>query len=181
MLKIHHFRNATMVIETETDVILVDPMLGKKGSWTPLAFIRYKAQKNPIVPLPKASQETLKKITHCLITHRHPDHFDKRAEHFLIEKKIPITCSIRDKKVLDKKGLNIVNSIDYWIQNDFLGGTIEGIPAKHGYGFISKLMGNVMGFYIKLPNQKSIYISADTIYTNAVNKVLKEINRILVL
>ena len=31
-----------------------------------------------------------------------------------------------------------------------------------------------MGFYIELPNQKSIYISADTVYTDAVDKVLNE-------
>ncbi|WP_431167103.1 hypothetical protein [Tenacibaculum halocynthiae] len=30
-----------------------------------------------------------------------------------------------------------------------------------------------MGFYIKLPNQKSIYLSSDTIYTDSVDKVLK--------
>ncbi|MBN1183524.1 MAG: MBL fold metallo-hydrolase [Bacteroidales bacterium] len=174
MLKIHHFRNATLVIETEKDVILVDPMLGKKESWSPLAFFRFKTQKNPIVPLPKVCHETLKKVTHCLITHTHPDHLDKRGERFLKDNNIPVTCSIRDKKALLKKGLHISNSLDYWKPDDFLGGIIEGIPAKHGYGFISKPMGNVMGFYIKLPNQKSVYISADTIYTNAVDKVLKE-------
>lgn len=174
MLKIQHFRNATMVIVTDKDVILVDPMLGKKGSWTPLAFFRFKSQKNPIVPLPNVCQETLNRVTHCLITHRHPDHLDKKAERFLANRNIPITCSSKDKKALEKKGLCVVNSVKYWKKNDFLGGKIEGIPAKHGYGFVSKLMGNVMGFYIELPNQKSIYISADTIYTKAVDKVLNE-------
>ncbi len=31
-----------------------------------------------------------------------------------------------------------------------------------------------MGFYLALPNQKSIYISSDTIYTEHVDRVLKE-------
>ena len=31
-----------------------------------------------------------------------------------------------------------------------------------------------MGFYIELPNQPSIYLSSDTIYTQDVKKVLKE-------
>ena len=35
-------------------------------------------------------------------------------------------------------------------------------------------MGNVIGFYIKLPNEKSIYLSSDTIYTNAVDIVLHQ-------
>ena len=30
-----------------------------------------------------------------------------------------------------------------------------------------------MGFFLKLPGQKSIYLSSDTIYTDSVDKVLK--------
>lgn len=174
MLNIHHFRNATMVIETEKDVILVDPMLGLKGTMPTFTFFRFKAQKNPIVNLPEKCNEILKRVTHCIITHQHPDHIDKEGERFLKENNIPITCSVKDEKAFKKKGLNVVNAINYWEKNNFLGGTIEGIPAKHGYGFIAKPMGNVMGFYIELPNQKSIYISADTVYTDAVDKVLSE-------
>lgn len=174
MLNIHHFRNATMVIETEKDVILIDPMIGPKGAMATFTFFRFKAQKNPIVPLPENCNEILKKVTHCLITHKHPDHLDPEAERFLSDHKIPVTCSIKDTTLFKKKGLNVVQSIEYWKKADFLGGTIEGIPAKHGYGFVSKPMGDVMGFYIQLPNQKSVYLSSDTIYTNSVDKVLKE-------
>lgn len=35
-------------------------------------------------------------------------------------------------------------------------------------------MGNVIGYYITLPDEKSIYLSSDTIYTDTVDKVLKE-------
>jgi len=174
MLNIHHFRNATMVIETKKDVILVDPMLGLKGTMPTFTFFRFKAQKNPIVNLPEKCNEILKKVTHCIITHQHPDHIDKEGERFLIENNTPVTCSIKDEQVFKKKRLNVVNEINYWEESNFLDGTIEGVPAKHGYGFIAKPMGNVMGFYIKIPNQKSIYISADTIYTDTVDKVLKE-------
>ena len=41
-------------------------------------------------------------------------------------------------------------------------------------GFVAKPAGIVMGFYIELPNQPSIYLSSDTIYTEEVDKVLKE-------
>jgi len=174
MLNIHHFRNATMVIETEKDTILIDPMIGPRGTMATFTFFRFKAQKNPIVPLPKSCESILKKVTHCVITHKHPDHLDKEGEHYLIKNKIPVTCSIHDKKDFEKRGLNIVQTIDYWKKSSFLGGSIEGIPARHGYGFVAKPMGNVMGYYIELPNQKSIYLSSDTIYTDAVDKVLKE-------
>ncbi|MEM7104883.1 MAG: MBL fold metallo-hydrolase [Bacteroidota bacterium] len=173
-MKIQHFRNATMVIEADGKVILIDPMTGGKGTMPPFTFFRFKPMKNPIVPLPESCKPTLEKVTHCLITHRHPDHLDKAAEKYLVDKNIPVTCSALDEKALRNKGLNVIQTLDYWKREDFLGGKIEGIPAKHGYGFIAKPAGNVMGFYIELANQPSIYLSSDTIYTEAVHKVLSE-------
>ncbi|SHI30963.1 MBL fold metallo-hydrolase [Aquimarina spongiae] len=174
-MKIHHIRNATLVIEIEDKVILVDPMLGQKGeTGPPFTFFRFKPQRNPTIDLPTAAIELISKTTHCLLTHLHPDHLDKKAEHFLRSKNIPIICSVKDVSALEKKDLNISQEINYWERVDFLGGKIEGIPARHGYGFIAKPAGNVMGFYMQFPNQPSIYISSDTIYTNNVKKVLTE-------
>ena len=173
-MRIQHFRNATMVIEADNQVILVDPMLGPKGTMPPFSFFRAKPRRNPIVSLPEKCKPILEKVTHCLITHKHPDHLDIEAEKYLIKKKVPVICSILDEKAFRKKGLNIVQTIEYWKRTDFVGGKIEGIPARHGYGFVAKPAGHVMGFYIELPNQPSIYLSSDTIYTEDVDKVLKE-------
>ena len=174
-MKIHHLRNATMIIEIGTHVILVDPMLSKKGAaGPPFTLFRFKPKRNPIVDLPDNCQPILDKVTHCLITHKHPDHIDKAAEAFLKEKNIPITCSVLDEALFKKKKLNVVQTLDYWKREDFLGGKIEGIPARHGYGYVAKPMGNVMGFYLEFPSEPSVYLSSDTIYTNDVEKVLKE-------
>lgn len=176
VMKIQHFRNATMTLETDNEVILVDPMIGPAGTIPTFTFFRFKPKKNPIVPLPDVCRATLERVTHCLITHQHPDHLDKEAEKFLLDRKIPVTCSVKDEADLRKKGLNVVQTVSYWERAPFLGvgGTIEGIPARHGYGFIAKPMGNVMGFHIELPDQPSIYLSSDTVYTEAVDKVLRE-------
>ncbi|KXX69620.1 MBL fold metallo-hydrolase [Flammeovirga sp. SJP92] len=173
-MKIHHIRNASMVIETNDKVILVDPMLGKKSTMPPFSFIRFKARKNPLVDLPNNIQPVLDKVTHCLVTHLHPDHLDKDGEEFLRKNSIPVICSVKDEDELIKRGLNVTQTVDYWKRRDFLGGKIEGIPARHGYGFVAKPAGNVMGYYIELPDQPSVYLSSDTIYTDAVDKVLKE-------
>lgn len=172
MLKIHQIRNATMILETEKEVILIDPMLGKQGIMPSFTLFRQKARRNPTAPLPENISLILEKVTHCLITHQHPDHIDSKAVQFLTKKNIPVTCSLKDEKAFKKRGLNVVQALKYWEKQAFLGGTIEGIPAKHGYGFVSKLMGNVIGFFIKLPNQKSIYLCSDTIYTDSVDKVI---------
>jgi len=174
-MKIHHLRNATLVIEIEDKFILVDPMLGKKGTIAPFTLFRYKAKRNPLVELPVNSEQILNKVTDCIVTHLHPDHIDKAGEEFLKKNNIPVVCNSVDKKTLLKRGLNIVKSLNYWDSQDYLGGEIIGIPAKHGYGWVSSLMGNVMGFYINLPSSPSIYISADTIFTNDVDKVLTEL------
>jgi len=173
-MKFHHLRNATLVIETDEHVILVDPMLGKRKTIPPFTIFRYKPKRNPLVALPKNSRDILSKVTHCLITHLHPDHIDKAGEVFLRRKNIPVTCNIKDEKTLTTRGLNIVQSLNYWEPQEFLNGKITGIPAIHGYGFIAKLMGNVMGFHIELANEKSVYISSDTIFTEHVQKILVE-------
>lgn len=87
-----------MIIEANDKVILVDPMLGPKGSMPPFTFFRFKPKKNPTTELPESSKSILNKVTHCLITHLHPDHLDKEAEKLLKEKSIPIFCSIKDEK-----------------------------------------------------------------------------------
>jgi L-ascorbate metabolism protein UlaG (beta-lactamase superfamily) len=119
--------------------------------------------------------DIIHKTTHCLITHLHPDHLDIEAELFLKEKNIPIICSIHDEAKLRKKELNVTQTIEYWKESNFLGGKIQGIPALHGYGFSAKIAGNVMGFYIELPNDKTFYLSADTIYTDDVHKALTQL------
>jgi L-ascorbate metabolism protein UlaG (beta-lactamase superfamily) len=173
-MKLHHLRNATLVIETETDVILVDPMLGKRKTIPPFTIFRYNPHRNPLVALPKNSRDILSRVTICLITHLHPDHIDKAGEVFLRRKSIPVICNAKDENALSARGLNILQTLNYWEPQEFLGGKIIGIPAIHGYGFIAKFMGNVMGFHIELPNEKSIYISSDTIFTDHVQKVLVE-------
>ncbi len=165
-----------MLIETGDKTILVDPMLGKKGASAPtFTLFRFKPQRNPIVDLPNNAIPNIDKTTHCLITHLHPDHLDKAAELFLKEKNIPVICSIKDGATLKKRGLNVTQTVEYWKESEFLGGKIQGIPAVHGYGFVAKPMGNVMGFYIELPNEKTIYLSSDTIYTEDVHKVLTQL------
>ncbi len=163
-----------MVIEANDHVVLVDPMVGPPATMPPFTFFRFKPKKNPIVPLPENCKPVLERVTHCLLTHQHPDHLDREGVKYLVEKEIPVICSVLDEKAFRKKGLQVVQSVAYWERTDFLGGKIEGIPAQHGYGFVAKPAGNVMGYYIELPDQPTLYLSSDTIYTDDVDKVLKK-------
>ncbi len=173
MLKIHHIRNATMLIETEDAAILVDPLLAAKGTMPSYTEKLFNPQRNPIVDLPTNTFDLLSKTTHCLITHLHSDHLDQAGEDFLISNKIPILCSIKDADNLKNRGLQMFKTIDYWKKTSIFEGSIEGIPAVHGYGKVAELMGNVMGYMIQLPAQPSIYLSSDTVFTPDVKYVLE--------
>ncbi len=175
-MRIYHLRSATLIIESGNDFILVDPMLGDVGSQMYYTFFRFQARKkNPLVPLPKDSEMLLEKVTYCLVSHKHADHIDNAGIQFLKDRNIPVFCSNRDREYFVKQGLNIASALNYWKKEPFIDGFITGIPAKHGYGFIARQMGNVMGFYIELPNEPSVYISSDTAYTDNVEKALKEL------
>ena len=183
-MKIHHLRNATFVIESGANYILIDPMLCEKGALPPFARFRHKAQNNPIVPLPDNASSILNEVTHCLITHsqkfgikalQHTDHLDAAGEAFLREKNIPIVTREQDAPCLKKYGLNIASSLKYWQPAGLLGGEITAIPALHGHSWIHNLMANGAGFYLQLPDEPSIYISGDTVYTKEVERALTEL------
>jgi L-ascorbate metabolism protein UlaG (beta-lactamase superfamily) len=95
-MKIHHLRSATCVVESNKHFVLIDPMLGAKGSTPPFSYIRFKPRRNPLVDLPPNAASILEKVTDCLITHsqkfgikalQHTDHLDIAGENFLREKK----------------------------------------------------------------------------------------------
>lgn len=183
-MKIHHLRNATFVIESGAHFILIDPMLGEKGSLPPFAVFRHKAKKNPIVSLPENSAEILSSVSHCLITHSqcfglrplsHLDHLDGAGELFLKEKNIPVTCPVLDAAYLKKYGMNVQVSLDNWKPAQLLGGKITAVPAQHGHSWMHHLMANGVGFYLELPGEPSIYISGDTVFTEDVKRALHEL------
>ncbi|MCP3923801.1 MAG: MBL fold metallo-hydrolase [Desulfobacterales bacterium] len=182
-MKIHHIRNATFVIESDSYHILIDPMLSQKGVLPPFARFKHKPRKNPMVSLPDNASDILNKVTNCLITHsqkfgikalQHTDHLDKAGELFLKNKKIPVVTHEQDSSYLKKHGFNIEISLKYWQKTEQFGGSIIAIPALHGHKWINKFMANGAGFFIELPDEPSIYISGDTVYTNDVEKVLLE-------
>ena len=183
-MKIHHLRNATFIIESGEIYILIDPMLGEKGSLPPFSFTRFKPLKNPIINLPPNAESVLDKVTNCLITHsqkfgikvlQHTDHLDIPGENFLRSNNIPVATLARDAKVLKKYGLNIQTEMEYWSPKPFLSGEITAVPSLHGHSWIHHVMANGAGYFLRLPNEPSIYISGDTVYTQDVERVLIEI------
>ena len=183
-MKIHHLRNATFVIESRSNHILIDPMLSDKGELPPFAFFKHKAFRNPIVPMPKKASRILDKVTLCLITHSqkwgiealtHTDHLDKPGKRFIRKNNIPVICHQRDAGYMRKHGISTEAGLRYWEPVDLLGGKVMAAPARHGHSWAANFMANGAGFYLELPDEPSIYISGDTVYTDDVVRVLTEL------
>ena len=176
-MRIHLVRNATMLIDIGTSRILVDPMLGPKGSLPPFALFRHRARRNPTVELPPNIEPILESSTVGLITHCHlgfdSDHLDRAGTRLLAQKKIPVFCNQLDEKRLRKRGLETMPLVQDK-EHDFLGGTITPFAAQHGYGLMAKLMGPGVGYFLQMPKEPSLYISGDTVLTPVVRQVLEE-------
>ena len=182
-MQVHHLRNATFVIESGENFILIDPMLSKKGKLPPFAIIRHKPECNPTVTLPENASQLLSKVTHCLITHSqksgielltHTDHLDNPGKSFLKENNIPVVCRRQDAAYMKKNGIKVERGLNYWQPTRWLGGEITAVPALHGHSWMHNFMANGAGFYLQLADEPSIYISGETVYTDDVERALTE-------
>ncbi len=183
-MKIHHLRNATFVIESGDHHILIDPMLGAKGSIPPFSVIRFKAARNPLVDLPANASKILDKVTMCVVTHsqtfgfkplQHGDHLDDAGEAFLTRRSIPVITPAKDKAYLEKYGLTVSHGVQPWQTMDIPGGKVTAVPSQHGHGWIHKVMANGCGFLIEMEGEPSIFVSGDTVLTNDVKRALTEL------
>ncbi|MEW6777751.1 MAG: MBL fold metallo-hydrolase [Bdellovibrionota bacterium] len=175
-MKIHHLRNATIILEAAGEKILVDPMLGGKGTLPPFSFLRNRLALNPTVPLPANAPEILSSVTAGLITHcqrGHKDHLDGEGVSFLASRGIPVYATPDDAKYLSRRGIK-AKSLPFSVSSGFFGGTILPVPATHGHGWIGKLMGPGVGYVIRFPGEPGLYLSGDTVLTDRVRQVLRD-------
>jgi len=175
-VRIDHLRNATFVLEAGGQRILIDPMLGPKGSLPPLAVFRHNRRRNPTVELPGNSEQILASLDAALISHcrfGHQDHFDKAGNALLRQRDLPVYCHSQDVRFLQKKGVR-TEPLTPHQPHELFGGQITAFHAVHGRGVIGKLMGPGVGYLIEIPDEPSIYLSGDTVLTDEVRRVLTD-------
>lgn len=184
-MRIHHLRNATCVLEVGDAGLLVDPMLGERGSLPAFARFRHHPRRNPTVALPDHARRILDRVTHCLITHsrtfgiralQHTDHLDPSGESFLKRKNIPVICRKQDAAYLKKWGMRVETKLMYWRPAKLQWGKITAVPARHGHGWIHFFMANGSGYYLEFPGEPSLYICGDTVFTKHVKRTLLDLN-----
>lgn len=169
-MKLQLWRNATLLLNIDGVSILVDPMLGEKGSMGKMPMTDSELL-NPLVDLPFSREELKKKlegIDAVAVTHLHPDHWDAEAAE-LLDKNIPVICSeVIADHIAEQGFTNILIVNDHLQWNNIEISTTKG---QHGTGEIGEKMGIVNGFVFKKENQ-SVYIAGDTIWYDEIAQEL---------
>lgn len=161
-MKLQLWRNATLLLNIDGISILVDPMLGEKGSMGKMPMTESELL-NPLVDLPFNKEELsnrLKEIDAVAVTHLHPDHWDSEAIR-LLDKNITIICSDVISYHIAAQGFKNIMTVKDQLQWKNI--TISTTKGQHGTGEIGEKMGTVNGFVFKKEN-KSVYIAGDTIW-----------------
>ncbi len=167
-MKIQLIRNATLKIKYAGKNILVDPMLCEKETMEPFMP---GLKNNPTVELTVSVEEIIKDIDAVLVTHSHPDHFDKISSKVL-PNNIQLFSTPTDSEFFAKQYFNKVTVIEKEITWQEI--KITRIEGQHGSGTILPYMGAVSGYVLQSKGEPTIYIISDTILIESVKRTINE-------
>lgn len=168
-------RNATMVMAYEDATVLIDPMLGAKGSMPPFPSATGNTSRNPLVDLVVPLDELLTPDV-IVVTHTHADHWDPAAA-ALLPRHTPILAQhTEDAALISEEGFTDVRILESTT-------TVAGVEftragGQHGSDKILEAMpeiGQVMGVVLRHGDDPVVYIAGDTVLTDEVRKNLHEV------
>ncbi len=166
-MNIQFIRHATLWLEYAGVKFLIDPMFSDKAVNPPIPNSGDE-RRNPLVPLPSALNAWLAPDA-VLVTHLHPDHWDKAAMHALPKTTI-IFCQQGDADAIRSSGF--INVTEIQTSLAFQGVTIHRTSGQHGTGEIGHKMGQVSGFVLQAQAEPTLYITGDTIWCEDVMAAL---------
>ncbi len=174
LMQITHVRNATMLIEAGGMRILVDPMLGAKGSGAAAPTVADNKSRNPLVDLTTPLAQLLD-VDAVIVTHSHPDHWDEAAAS-LLSRELPIIVQNgSDAQMLGEIGFTHAIIMDGPVT---LGqATVTRTDGQHGPdAFMAEnpYMGSVSGFVLQVPGEPTLYVAGDTVWHAGVVSALDE-------
>ena len=169
-------RNATLKISYGDTVFLVDPMLAPQGEYPGFPGTYRSDLRNPLTPLPMPLADILSGVDAVLLTHTHSDHWDEAAQKAL-PKNLPIFVQHKDDaKLVRSQGFSDVRILEN--HAEFGGVNLQRTECRHGSPAMfadeemAKMAGSVMGLVFKAPDAKSIYVAADTVWFEGVDKAI---------
>lgn len=177
-MKIHQIRNATIIITYAGKKFLIDPWLGPKDYMPGFEGAYNSDIKQPRVDLPISIDEIIRDIDAVILTHFHPDHWDKFAVDALHKNISFFVQSDSDAKIIQDFGfsdIKILSSDGILFEKISLYKT----ECQHGRREIVKplcesmgLNYDSMGIIFKANAEKTLYVAGDTIWCDEVKKAI---------
>ncbi len=166
-------RNATCLIEYAGIRILVDPMLGERGSQKPFPNSPRQELMNPLSELPVPIEYLLDPDL-VIVTHLHRDHFDRRAAELLPKKVLLLAQNESDAQKIRGWGFQNVDIIGNPELKITGGISLIRTEAQHSVGEMARLSGPACGVILKHPGEKTLYITGDTVWYSNVARILHQ-------
>ena len=120
-----------------------------------------------MVDLPIPMDQILKNLDAVIITHTHIDHWDECAAKAIPKYITIFVQNASDKKVVAEQGFQDIRVVG--VNTPFKGITITKTGAQHGSDEMlcipswAEACYECMGFVLKSPGQKTIYVAGDTV------------------
>jgi len=165
-MKLQLIRNATLKLSYAGKTLLIDPMLCPKNTFAP--FVKGLLP-NPTIDLTMPVDEVIRGINAVLVTHSHPDHFDKKSQEIL-PKDIPLFCTPDDHSFKEFEGFTAIEVVHD--QVTWEGISIIRIEGQHGSGPVLPYMGKVSGYLLQTPQEPSVYLVSDSILVEEVRQAI---------
>ena len=170
---IQQIRNATLKIRYRNITFLIDPWFQDQGSGFSAKAVRLEMQgiKCPMNTLPDSPENILKDVDYCLVTHLHFDHF---SPDYLPQDLKIIAQNHEDVEKIRKMGFENAAAFE----SEFL--TIDDVvihktKAIHGDSDeVVRKMGEVSGYVFMDPEEKSLYLAADTVYCSETERTISQ-------
>ena len=170
-MNITQVRNATLRLEFAGTDFLIDPFLGKKGSYPPFPGSLRQDQSNPLSDLPMPLERLLEGIDAVIVTHLHLDHWDEAAK-AVLPKQLPLFAQNEDDaREIAKSGFESISVLNEG--TSFGDIRLIKTPGEHGRGEVLKMAGLVCGVVFKHPREKTLYVAGDTVWYQAVQETIE--------
>ena len=179
-MKFQQIRGATVKINFSDKTFLIDPFLAPKDHYPPLPICHFPDRPWPTADLPLSRQEIVNGTDAVIVTHLHPDHWDKFAADAL-PKNIKLFAQDEiDAQTLKNQGFTNVETLSA-NGTKFADITMFPIEGLHGhpettqkYYDISGLREKAVGIVFMSDKEQNFYLAGDTVWYQAVDNAIKQ-------
>lgn len=166
---------ATTLIQYAGFTILTDPNFLHQGDTVDLPF----GQTATRLTNPATELEDLPPVDLVVLSHLHPDHFDRIVEQRL-DRRMPIFTPPAAARALRRKGFGAAVGLPTWRSQAFASGDITlrltALPGRHAPLLVNAIMPPVMGTLLEFERGHDerlfrIYISGDTLLFDQLEEI----------